>query len=201
MFETSQQERPLRPCARTCAAMPTRRGHARWIGWFAIGFSRLATAYSGSGKARGLTTLHRQRRFHSSAISPCLSGVGHDRDGPNVVSSDASNPNFRTLRLPGRRRQTTAARGRFAYERHRPAIAHSRIGTGTPSAVPSSSNFLASRLGSKLGLIAQSCRAFFISARVADLHERRNDIVSQQSGTYAVVVYRARCAITRNSKR
>jgi hypothetical protein len=152
------------------------------------------------GEARGLTTLHRQRRFHPSAISPCLSGVGHDRYGPNVVSSDASNPNFRTLRLPGRRRpsivyfeaqQTTAARGRFAYERHRPAIAHSRIGTGTPSAVPSSSNFLASRLGSKLGLIAQSCRAFFISARVADLHERRNDIVSQQIGTCAVVVYRA----------
>jgi hypothetical protein len=42
-----------------------------------------------------------------------------------------------------------------------PAIAYSRVGTGrTPSAVPSSSNFPASRLGSELGLIAQSCRAF-----------------------------------------
>jgi hypothetical protein len=30
--------------------------------------------------------------------------VGQDGDGPNVVSSDVSNPNFRTPRLPGRRR-------------------------------------------------------------------------------------------------
>jgi hypothetical protein len=73
--------------------------------------------------------------------------------------------------------QTTAPRGRSAYERHRPAIAYSRGGTGrTPSAVPSSSNFPASHLGSELGLIAQSCRAFFISATVADLHEPRDDI-------------------------
>jgi hypothetical protein len=43
----------------------------------------------------------------------------------------------------------------------RPAIAYSRVGTGrTPSAVPSSSNFPASHLGSKLGLIAQSYRVF-----------------------------------------
>src|SRR5215471_9986342 len=42
----------------------------------------------------------------------------------------------------------------------RPAIAYSRVGTGrTPSAVPSSSNFPASHLGSKLGLVAQSYRA------------------------------------------
>jgi hypothetical protein len=46
-----------------------------------------------------------------------------------------------------------------------PAIAYSRVNTGlTPSAVPSSSNFPASHLGSELGLIAQSFRAFFISA-------------------------------------
>jgi len=43
----------------------------------------------------------------------------------------------------------------------RPAIAYSRLGTGrTPSAVPSSSNFPASHLGSELGPIAQSYRAF-----------------------------------------
>jgi hypothetical protein len=30
----------------TCAAIPTRRGHARSIGWFAIAFSRLAMASS-----------------------------------------------------------------------------------------------------------------------------------------------------------
>ncbi len=43
----------------------------------------------------------------------------------------------------------------------RPAIAYSRVGTGrTLSAVPSSSNFPASHLGSKLGLIAPSYRAF-----------------------------------------
>ena len=30
----------------TCAAIPTRRGHARSIGWFTIGFSRLAMASS-----------------------------------------------------------------------------------------------------------------------------------------------------------
>src|SRR5262244_840452 len=42
-----------------------------------------------------------------------------------------------------------------------PAIAYSRLGTGrTPSAVPSSSNFPASHLGSELGLIVQSYRAF-----------------------------------------
>jgi len=39
-----------------------------------------------------------------------------------------------------------------------PAIVYNRIGTGTPSAVPSSSNFPASSFG--LGLIAQSYRAF-----------------------------------------
>jgi hypothetical protein len=52
--------------------------------------------------------------------------------------------------------QTTAARGRFAYERHWPAIAYSRVGTGrTPSAVPSSSNFPASHLGwSSVGLVS-----------------------------------------------
>jgi len=27
----------------------------------------------------------------------CLNGVGHDGDGPNAASSDASNHNFRTL--------------------------------------------------------------------------------------------------------
>ena len=58
--------------------------------------------------------------------------------------------------LPGistsKPQQTTAARGRFAYERHRLAIACSRVGTGrTPSAVLSSSNFPASHLGSELG--------------------------------------------------
>src|SRR6478672_10438097 len=43
----------------------------------------------------------------------------------------------------------------------RPAIAYSRVRTsGTPSAVPSSSNVPASHLGSELALIAQSCRAF-----------------------------------------
>jgi hypothetical protein len=43
----------------------------------------------------------------------------------------------------------------------RPAIAYSRVDTGwTPSAVPSSSNFPASHLGSTLGLIAQSYRTF-----------------------------------------
>src|SRR5262249_17670930 len=35
-----------RQLTRTCAAIPTRRGHARSIGWFAIGFSRLAMASS-----------------------------------------------------------------------------------------------------------------------------------------------------------
>src|SRR5262249_36993067 len=43
----------------------------------------------------------------------------------------------------------------------RPPIAYSRVDTGrNPSAVPSSSNFPASHLGSQLGLIAQSYRAF-----------------------------------------
>src|SRR5262245_62953585 len=43
----------------------------------------------------------------------------------------------------------------------RPPIAYSRVDTGrNPSAVPSSSNFPASHLGSKLGLIAQSYRVF-----------------------------------------
>jgi hypothetical protein len=54
-----------------------------------------------------------------------------------------------------------AARGCFAYERHRPAIAYSRVGTArTLSAVLSSSTFLASHLGSEFGLIARSYRAF-----------------------------------------
>ena len=60
--------------------------------------------------------------------------------------------------------QMTAARGRFATNACRPAIAYSRVGTGrTPSAVPSSSNFPASDLDSRPGLIvliAQSCRGF-----------------------------------------
>src|SRR5262249_46230106 len=38
--------RPRAACARTCAAIPTRRGHAHSTGWFAIGFSRLAMASS-----------------------------------------------------------------------------------------------------------------------------------------------------------
>jgi len=42
----------------------------------------------------------------------------------------------------------------------RPAIAYSRVGTGTPSAVPSSSNLPASHLGLALGLIARSYQAF-----------------------------------------
>ena len=43
----------------------------------------------------------------------------------------------------------------------RPPIAYSRVDTGrNPSAVPSNSNFPASHLGSQLGLIAQSYRAF-----------------------------------------
>jgi hypothetical protein len=140
-----------------------------------------------------------------------LNGAGHDGDSPDATSSDASTHNFWTMMLAGRwsalaggdgagwasstskPQQTTAARGRFPYERCRPAIVYSRVSTGrTPSPVPSSSNFPASHLGSELGLIAQSCRAFFISATVADLHEHRNDIVSQQSGPCAVVVYRAR---------
>src|SRR5215468_1866550 len=43
----------------------------------------------------------------------------------------------------------------------RPAIAYSRVDTGrNPSAVPSNSNFPAAHLGSQLGLIARSYRAF-----------------------------------------
>jgi hypothetical protein len=53
-----------------------------------------------------------------------------------------------------------AARRCFAYERQ-PAIAYSRVGTArTLPAVPSSSNFPASHLGSEFGLIARSYRAF-----------------------------------------
>ena len=149
--------------------------------------------YKLGGKA--LHTIRRTRRCHTpiwrrAQNAVCLNGVGHDGDGYNAASSDASN--FRTLMLPaggGR----ASSRGRFAYKRHRPAIAYSRVGTGrTPSAVPSSSNFPASHLGSELGLIAQSYRAFVISATVAALYEPRNDIVSQRSGLYAVVVYRGR---------
>jgi hypothetical protein len=44
-----------------------------------------------------------------------------------------------------------------------PAIAYSKVSTGrTPSAVPSSSNFPASHLGSEPGLIVQSYRAFHL---------------------------------------
>jgi hypothetical protein len=98
-------------------------------------------------------------RFYSTALVIMAMAT-------NAASSDASNHNFRTLGGGGgstsKPQQTTAARGRFGYERHRPAIAYSRVGTGqTPSAVLSSSNFPASVLGSELGLIAQSCRAFF----------------------------------------
>ena len=32
----------------------------------------------------------------------CLNGPGHDGDGPDAASSDASNHNFRTLMLAGR---------------------------------------------------------------------------------------------------
>ena len=46
---------------------------------------------------------------------------------------------------------------RFVYARLSPAIAYSRVGTGIPSAVPSSSNFPASHSGLEHGLIAQSC--------------------------------------------
>jgi hypothetical protein len=61
-------------------------------------------------------------------------------------------------RWPRRRRQREAA---LLTSACRPAIAYSRVGTGrTLSAVPSSSNFPASHLGSKLGLIAPSYRAF-----------------------------------------
>jgi len=53
-----------------------------------------------------------------------------------------------------------AARDCFAYDR-RPAIAYNRGGTArTLSAVPSSSNFPASHLGSEFGPIARSYRAF-----------------------------------------
>jgi hypothetical protein len=46
----------------------------------------------------------------------------------------------------------------------RTAIAYSRVDMGrNPSAVPSSSKFLAFHLGSELGPIAQSYRPFFIS--------------------------------------
>jgi hypothetical protein len=43
--------------------------------------------------------------LHTSlAESPdavCLNGIGHDGDGPNAASPDASNHNFRTLMLVG----------------------------------------------------------------------------------------------------
>ena len=63
-----------------------------------------------------------------------------------------------------------------------PAIAYSRVGTDrTPSAVPSSSNFPASHLGSELGLIAQSYRAFS-SHHSADLHDCPASAVATSQG-------------------
>src|SRR5436305_1804059 len=101
--------------------------------------------------------------------------------------------------------QTTAARGRFAYERHRPAIAYSRVGTGrTPSAVPSSSNFPASHLGSEPRSDWSVLLSVFHlrhSGRPIRLPRPRNDIVSQQIGPCAVVVCLAGRAIAINSKR
>jgi hypothetical protein len=61
---------------------------------------------------------------------------------------------------PKKHSRFAEARGRFAYER-RPAIAYSRIGTARIlSAVPSSSNFPASHLGSEFGSIARSYSIF-----------------------------------------
>jgi hypothetical protein len=66
-----------------------------------------------------------------------------------------------------------------------PAIAYSRVGTGwIPSAVPSSSNFPASHLGSELGLIAQSYRAFS-SPHSADLRGLRRHMFRQSSAAVA----------------
>jgi hypothetical protein len=77
----------------------------------------------------------------------------HDR---HVLLSKRHGEGLRA-QLPGRGVRPVAASP--------PAIAYSRVNTGlTPSAVSSSSNFPASHLGSELGLIAQSFRAFFISA-------------------------------------
>jgi hypothetical protein len=56
-------------------------------------------------------------------------------------------------------------KGRVVNGSYRPAIAYSKVGTGrTPSAVPSSSKFPVSHLGSECGLIARSYRAFSFSA-------------------------------------
>ena len=58
--------------------------------------------YKLGGKA--LHTIRKTRRCHTPAWrraqnAVCPNGVGHDGDGPNVASSDASNHNLRTLIL------------------------------------------------------------------------------------------------------
>ena len=89
-----------------------------------------------------------------------------DRVEDRPASTHAKNPHARvtapkirsTVQANKRSQVTRASVLRTAC---RPAIAYSRVDTGrNPSAVPSSSNFPASHLGSELGLIAQSCRAF-----------------------------------------
>jgi hypothetical protein len=112
---------------------------------------------------RGLVTTHPRDGCVAMSKKVCLSKV--------KIATSVAPAFYLDIRLTNRARaiagcpQTTAARGRFACERRWPAIANSRGGTGrTPSAVPSSSNFPASHLGSEPALTAQSCRAFSSSA-------------------------------------
>jgi hypothetical protein len=61
--------------------------------------------YKSGGKA--LHTIRKTRRCHTptwrrAQNAVCLNGAGHDGDGPNAASSDASNHNFRTLMIGGR---------------------------------------------------------------------------------------------------
>src|SRR5262245_12900119 len=60
--------------------------------------------YKLGGKA--LHTIRKTRRHHTptwrrAQNAVCLNGAGHDSDGPNAASSDASNHNFRTLMIGG----------------------------------------------------------------------------------------------------
>jgi hypothetical protein len=85
------------------------------------------------------------------------------RDGQEREQSSENNPNVHAHQGKPCDAWAVLALRSAPYARL-PAIAYSRVDTGrTPSAVPSSSKFLAFHLRSELGPIAQSYRAFFIT--------------------------------------
>jgi hypothetical protein len=158
-------DEPATSCFVTPASSPYRSGRSRH--WIKSKNPRHPAVKRGGRRGLGANDPHliRSPREHCGENRPPkgMGGQGSEVSikAGAVMSGDSMTANHLQHKIATFPR--SPGRGRIGLS-CRPAIAYSRVDTGrTPSAVPSSSNFPASHLGSQLGLIAQSYRAFSFS--------------------------------------